>query len=83
MYQELRRKDVFSYHEIERRFEEHQSVWGEAVFNEDARFKYIEPLTKDGSAAYLPMLQGSKAEQRKWWLYNRFRYMDSKYEGGR
>lgn len=82
MYQELRKNDVFSYAEIEKRFENHQSVWGEAIFNEDARFKYIEPLTKDGSAAYLPMLQGSKAEQRKWWLYNRFRYMDSKYEAG-
>ena len=28
------------------------------------------------------MLQGSKAEQRKWWLYNRFRYIDSKYNAG-
>jgi len=30
----------------------------------------------------LHMLQGSKAEQRKWWLYNRFRYMDSKWNAG-
>ncbi len=28
------------------------------------------------------MLQGSKAEQRKWWLYNRFKYIDSKYNAG-
>ncbi len=28
------------------------------------------------------MLQGSKEEQRKWWLYNRFRYMDAKYNAG-
>ena len=28
------------------------------------------------------MLQGAKAEQRKWWLYNRFRYMDSKWNAG-
>ena len=28
------------------------------------------------------MLQGSKAEQRKWWLYHRFRYLDSKYNAG-
>ena len=28
------------------------------------------------------MLQGSKAEQRKWWLYNRYRYLDSKYNAG-
>ena len=82
MYQELRRGGVFSYEEIERRFEEHQGVWGEAIYNEDARFKYIEPLVQDGDESYLPMLQGSKAEQRKWWLYNRFRYLDSKYEAG-
>ena len=82
MYGDLRSAGVFSYEEIERRFEEHQNVWGEAIFNEDARFKYIEPLTKDGDGSYLPMLQGSKAEQRKWWLYNRFRYLDSKYVAG-
>ena len=82
MYKELRNGDVFSYEEIEKRFEEHQSVWGEAVFNEDARFKYIDPLVNEGNETYLPMLQGSKAEQRKWWLYNRFRYLDSKYNAG-
>lgn len=82
MYKTLRSGDIFSYEEIERRFEEHQSVWGEAVFNEDARFKYIDPLVNEGNKTYLPMLQGSKAEQRKWWLYNRFRYLDSKYNAG-
>lgn len=82
MYKTLRTKDIFSYEEIERRFEEHQGVWGEAIFNEDARFKYIDPLINEGNRTYLPMLQGSKAEQRKWWLYNRFRYMDSKYNAG-
>lgn len=82
MYKDLRTGDIFSYEEIEKRFEEHQSVWGEAVFNEDARFKYIEPLINEGNKTYLPMLQGAKAEQRKWWLYNRFRYLDSKYNAG-
>lgn len=82
MYKTLRSGDVFSYEEIEKRFEEHQSAWGEAVFNEDARFKYIDPLVNEGDSTYLPMLQGSKAEQRKWWLYNRFRYLDSKYNAG-
>ena len=28
------------------------------------------------------MCQGSKEAQRKWWLYNRFRYIDSKYTTG-
>ena len=82
MYKDLRAIELFSYEEIEKRFENHQGVWDEAIFNEDARFKYIDPLVNDGNSYYLPMLQGSKAEQRKWWLYNRFRYLDSKYDAG-
>ncbi len=82
MYKTLRSQKKLSYEEVERRFSEHQSVWGEAIFNEDARFKYIAPLIEEGNSTYLPMLQGSKASQRKWWLYNRFRYIDSKYNAG-
>ena len=82
MYQQLRSMGVLSYEKVERMFEEHQAKWPEAVFNEDAYFKYLSPLIEEGSAAYLSMLQGSKAEQRKWWLYNRFRYLDSKYNAG-
>lgn len=82
MYQKLRVDDVLSYEEIEARFEKHQGVWGESIFNEDAKFKYIDPLVNEGNGTYLPMLLGSKAEQRKWWLYNRFRYIDSKYNAG-
>ena len=84
MYQSLRSKQDtdWDYDEIERRFEEHQSKWPEAIFNEDAWFKYLQPLVDDGAENYLGMLQGSKEEQRKWWLYNRFRYLDSKYNAG-
>ncbi len=82
MYQQLRSTGALSYADTERRFEEHQAKWPEAIFNEDSYFKYLAPLVEDGSAAYLSMLQGSKAEQRKWWLYNRFRYLDSKYNAG-
>lgn len=82
MYQNLRSTGVLSYNVIEEAFEAHQGEWGEAIFNEDAYFKYLAPLIEDGSGAYLAMLQGSKAEQRKWWLYNRFRYIDSKYNAG-
>ena len=82
MYQSLRSTGALSYSKVEGMFEEHQSKWPEAVFNEDAWFKYLAPLEEKGSAAYLSMLQGSKAEQRKWWLYNRFRYLDSKYNAG-
>lgn len=82
MYKELRSTGALSYDKVEQMFEEHQAKWPEAIFNEDAYYKYLQPLINDGSGAYLPMLQGSKAEQRKWQLYNRFRYIDSKYNAG-
>lgn len=82
MYQTLRSTGALSYEKVERMFEEHQGLWPEAIYNEDAWYKYLQPLVESGSAAYLSMLQGSKAEQRKWWLYNRFRYIDSKYNAG-
>ena len=82
MYQTLRSTGALSYEKIEKAFEDHQAKWPEAIFNEDAWFKYLAPLEEKGSAAYLSMLLGSKAEQRKWWLYNRFRYIDSKYNAG-
>jgi hypothetical protein len=82
MYKELRSNNAISYADTEARFENHQSKWSAAIFNEDAYYKYLEPLFTTNTASYLGMLQGSKAEQRKWWLYNRFRYMDSKYNAG-
>lgn len=87
MYRTLRSEGVLSYNNVQQRFETHQAKWPEAVFNEDAWQKYINPLIapaagKTSTASYLEMAQGSKAEQRKWWLYNRFRYMDSKWTAG-
>ena len=81
MYRSLRSTGALSYDLVETAFEEHQAKWPEAIFNEDSWFKYIDPLVNDGTD-YLDMAQGSKAEQRKWWLYNRFRYIDSKYNAG-
>lgn len=87
MYQQLRSASTLSYATVENRYEQHQSKWPEAIWIEDAWFKYIDPLIapdpgKQPTGVYLPMMQGSKAEQRKWWLYNRFRYMDSKWNAG-
>ena len=93
MYRSLRTKGSWSYDVVKTMYEDHQSKWPEAIFNEDAYVKYIYPVdhavTEDESThqlikttRYLTMLQGSKSEQRKWWLYNRFRYMDSKYNTG-
>ena len=82
MYKQLRSTGALSYAKVEKMFEDHQGKWPEAVFNEDAWFKYLAPLAEKGNATYLTMLQGSKESQRKWWLYNRFKYMDSKYNAG-
>ena len=87
MYQTLRSAGTLSYNTIEQRFEEHQEKWPEAVWIEDSWFKYLVPLInpdpgKTPTAVYLPMMQGSKEQQRKWWLSNRFKYMDSKWNAG-
>ena len=93
MYRNLRSAGTWSYDAVESMYEAHQAKWPEAIFNEDAYIKYIvplvEPVTVDEDTGqlirtdrYLTMLQGSKAEQRKWWLYNRFKYMDSKFLAG-
>jgi hypothetical protein len=73
---------LISYDVVNSKFENHQSIWSEAIYNEDGYRKSIEPLVLKNDASYLPMLQGKKEQHRKWWLYNRFRYLDSKYVTG-
>ena len=80
MYLKLRNQGLISYTEVDKRFSEHQNKWPEVLLNLDAHNKYIVPL-KNGDN-YLEMLQGTKEQQRRWWLYNRFKYMDSKYNAG-
>ena len=87
MYEDMRTAngaDVvgWSYDKAEKYFDDHQAVWSETIFNEDAYTKYLEPYVNNQDATYLGMTQGSKAEQRKWWLSNRFKYLDSKYLTG-
>ena len=82
IYHTLRSGTVFNYDTILQRFLTHQSAWPEAVWNEDAYAKYLEPLLSDNDSSYLGMLQGNKESQRAWWLFNGFRYRDSKYQTG-
>ena len=82
MYQDMRTAGTLSYDSAIGRFEDHQSKWPEAIFNEDMYRKCLEPLVEDGDGLYIPMLQGKKEQWMKWWLYNRFRYLDSKYVTG-
>lgn len=90
MYRQLRtelRNDgsgdrLISYEVVNKLFENHQSKWCEAIFNEDMSRKCLEPYILSGDDDYIDMLLGKKEMHRKWWLYNRFRYLDSKYETG-
>ena len=82
MYQQLRINGLISYDIVNNKFENHQNKWVEAIFNEDMHKKCLTPMIIDKDSQYLPMLLGKKEMQRKWWLYNRFRFLDSKYITG-
>lgn len=81
MYQDLRSENLFSYEVISNKMRDHQSAWPEALWNEDEYNKYIGSLLNKGEN-YLEMLQGDKKAQRDWWLFNGFKYRDSKYNAG-
>lgn len=81
MYTALRSGSKFNYQYIKNKMAIHQETWPEAIWNEDAYIKYIEPYLLKGEN-YLEMLQGNKRTQRDWWLYNAFKYRDSKYQCG-
>lgn len=75
-------KPLLSYEGVIARYEAHQGKWPEAIYNEDGWKKSIEAWIEDGDTLYLPMLVGKAELWIKWWLYNRFRYMDSLFECG-
>lgn len=75
-------KVLLSYDRVNDLFTAHQSQWSEAIYNEDAWRKAVEPLEKVNDPQYLPMQQGKKEQHFKHWMYNRFRYLDSKFETG-
>ena len=82
LYKEVRSNPdkPFSYEEYIKRVNEHQEQWSEMCWNYDAQFKYLD--TYERGHASLAALQGNKKSQREWWLYNAFKYRDSKYHAG-
>lgn len=82
MYDKLRTSGKFSYEIINNLMNEHQDkCWPEAIWNEDAKLKYLDVYLTDGEE-YFDMCQGNKRTQREWWLFNTFKYRDSKYRTG-
>ncbi len=92
MYKAIRSAGLLSYASMIDTFNKSQSdKWSESIYNADGQFKYIYPMiygylnssnNLEYTDSFLYALQGSRAEHRKWWLYNRFLYIDSKYSGG-
>lgn len=79
-YNELRNSGKLTYNKaMQYLYEEQIAKICESQYNADAEFKYISPLVNDNIATYLYTAQGSRLDHIKWWLYNRFNYMDSKY----
>lgn len=81
MYLSLRMSEKLSYDAALAVFEQHQrSQISEANYNEDAAWKYLAPLYETGDTTYLYVVQGSRIQHFKWWIANRIKYLDSKYE---
>jgi hypothetical protein len=80
LYNELRDSKKLTYEKVLEVLEGEQiALLCEAQYNEDAKYKYIDPLLSEGTNEYLSVAQGSRINHMKYWLYNRFNYMDSKY----
>lgn len=59
---------------------EQVSKISENMYNTDGQFKYVGPLVENNDSTYLYVEQGSRINHLQWWLSNRFKYLDSKYE---
>lgn len=81
MYDEMRQSDKFAFDVIAKKMNDHQTVWPEAIWNEDAKVKYLDIYLTEGEE-YFEMCQGDKSAQRLAWLFNAFKYRDSKYQCG-
>ena len=70
----------FSFETLSEKMNNHQSTWPEVIWNIDQRIKYLQPFYEGTN--HLAMAQGDKRAQRLFWLYNAFKYRDSKYSAG-
>lgn len=83
MFQDMRSGGVLTYNAVTNMLNVEQAAkWCEQLYNQDAQFKYIDPMIEEGNSTYLYEAQGSRVSHRRWWLANRFNYMDSKYNAG-
>lgn len=97
MYTNMRQQGMLTYDKVMEYVNARQSdKWPEAIYNEDGYFKYEMPLVEGyldystshenptlvKTGAFLYAMQGSREMHRKWWLYYRLLYLDSKWLAG-
>ena len=71
-------KIKFSYSIISEKMNKHQDMWPEVIWNLDQEIKYLQPFY--AGTNNLAMAQGDKRTQRNFWMFNTFKYRDSKYK---
>ena len=80
-YQTIRSsKKEFSNDYVSNKINTYQQAWAEVIWNLDQEIKFLQPFF--AGKDYLKMAQGNKQAQRDFWLYNAFKYRDSKYQTG-
>lgn len=67
----------FSFETLSTKFNNHQDMWPEVIWNLDQEIKYLQPFY--AGTNNLAMAQGDKRTQRNFWMFNTFKYRDSKY----
>ena len=79
LYQTLRNGEYVTYNTIMEVLQvQGIEQYPEAIYNEDAKIKYITPYLTDGEN-YLSTALGSTLEHLKYWVNNRLKYLDSKW----
>ena len=93
LYKEKCSDGVFTYKAFIDAYEGHSDNWCESIYNEDAQRKQVLPFTEgyfgyteDSTDEmvttypdYLYVVQGNRKYHRRWWLDNRYNYVNSKY----
>ena len=81
MFIELENEGCWDFDAFAALCDRYQSMICPAIWAEDSKQKYINPLVNEGSSAYLPMLNGKKRLQRAQFLKFQRQFMSSYFIG--
>lgn len=80
-YQDLRNNGKLTYEKIIEYFITNGSDrWSESIYNEDSDYKYISMLRSDGDATNLYQIRGDGESHLEYFVSNRLKYFDSKWQ---